>query len=517
MNWIVALLLGMLGGMIILFLYLYLTSKEKLLQAQKQADRIITDAKQESETLKKEKIIEAEESVYQKKQKIEKELDQKRSQLRSLERQIDQKEVDIDRKGEIVEKKEKEIELQEKKYRERETYIQQKTKELNDLINEEVQKLEEISGLTREQAKQILLKDMETAAQEEGDKITQRIIEEAKLEGGRKAREITVQAIQQVSYEQSVESTISVLTLPNDDMKGRIIGREGRNIRAFELVTGVDVIIDDTPEIVVISCYDPYRREIARLALEKLISDGRIHPARIEEVVEKTSEEMKESLKEVGEQALLELGVHGVPSEIIELLGKLKYRTSYGQNLLNHSIEVSHLCGIMAAELGLDAQIAKRAGVLHDIGKALENYSEDDHASQGSDLLRKFNEGPNILNAAEFHHDTGKASSPYTILVSAADVISGNRPGARRESLESFIQRLENLEELAEQFEGVSKAYSIQTGKELRVIVETDKIDDNRARQLSREIAKKIQEEVDGVGSVKVTVIREYRAYEYAT
>ncbi len=358
---------------------------------------------------------------------------------------------------------------------------------------------------------------MEAEAQEEGTKMTQGIIEKAQLEARRKAREITVQAIQQVSYEQSVESTISVLTLPNDDMKGRIIGREGRNIRAFELVTGVDVIIDDTPEVVVISCYDPYRREIARYALEKLISDGRIHPARIEEVVDKTSQEMKESLKEVGEQALLELGVHGVPPEIIELLGKLKYRTSYGQNLLNHSIEVSHLCGIMAAELGLDTQIAKRAGILHDIGKAMENYSEEDHANQGADLLKKFNEGANIINAVEFHHETEKASSPYTLLVSAADVISGNRPGARRESLESFIQRLQNLEELAEQFEGVSKAYSIQTGKELRVIVETDKIDDSRARQLSREIAKKIQEEVGGIGSVKVTVIREYRAYEYAT
>jgi ribonuclease Y len=251
--------------------------------------------------------------------------------------------------------------------------------------------------------------------------------------------------------------------------------------------------------------------------LEKLISDGRIHPARIEEVVEKTTQEMKESLKEVGEHALLELGIHGVPPEITELLGKLKYRTSYGQNLLNHCIEVSHLCGIMAAELGLDTQIAKRAGILHDIGKALENYSEGDHSGQGAELLKKFNEGPNIINAVEFHHDPEKATSPYTLLVSAADVISGNRPGARRESLENFIQRMESLEELAKSFEGVSNSYSIQTGKELRVIVETDKIDDNHARQLSRDIAKKIQEEAEGVGSIMVTVIREYRAFEYAT
>ena len=517
MNWLFALLLGMLAGVVILFLYLYLTSKEKLLRVQKQATKIVSDAHQEAETIKKEKIIEAEESVYQKKQQAEEEIDQKRVQLKNLEKQIDQKEIDIDRKGEIVEKKEKEIQQQEKKNKEKETYIEQRTQELDELITEQTKKLETISGLTQEEARQVLLKDMEEEAKEEGTKIQQRILEDAKLEAKRKAREITVQAIQQVSYEQSVESTISVITLPNDDMKGRIIGREGRNIRAFELATGVDVIIDETPEVVILSCYDSYRREISKLALEKLISDGRIHPARIEEVFEKTTQEMKESLKEVGEHALLELGIHGVPAEITELLGKLKYRTSYGQNLLNHSIEVSHLCGIMAAELGLDTQIAKRAGILHDIGKALENYSEGDHSSQGAELLKKFNEGPNIINAVEFHHNTEKASSPYTLLVSAADVISGNRPGARRESLENFIQRMEGLEELAKTFEGVSNSYSIQTGKELRVIVETDKIDDNRARQLARDIAKKIQEEVEGIGSVNVTVIREYRAYEYAT
>lgn len=517
MNWIVALLLGALSGALIMFFYLYFSSKEKLLRAQKQAREILSDAQKDAETIKKEKIIEAEEAIYQKKQQSEKEIDQKRIHLKNLETQIDQKEIDVDRKAEIVEKKEKETALQEKKNRETEIYIQQKSQELKDLVSEEVRKLEQISGLTREEAKQTLLKDMEGEAQEEGSKLMMNILESSKLEAKRKAREITIQAIQQVAYEQSVESTISVITLPSDDMKGRIIGREGRNIRAFELITGVDVIIDDTPEVVVLSCYDSYRREIARLALEKLISDGRIHPARIEEVVEKTTQEMKESLKEAGEQALLELGIHGVPPEITEMLGRLKYRTSYGQNLLNHSIEASHLCGIMAAELGLDVQIAKRAGILHDIGKALENYSEGNHADQGADLLRKFNEGPNIINAVQFHHDIDKASSPYTVLVSAADTISGNRPGARRESLESFIQRMQSLEELAEKFEGVNKAYSIQTGKELRVIVETDKIDDNRARQLSRDIAKRIQEEIDGIGSVKVTVIREYRAFEYAT
>lgn len=517
MNWILAVVVGMLVGASLMFLYIYLTSRDKLLKARERAEKIVSEAQKEAETIKKERIIEGEEAIYQKKNQIEKEIEQKQIQLKSLEREMDRKEMEIDRKGEIIEKKEKEIARQEQSMRDKEAYIQRKTQELNELMNEQIHKLEEISELTREQAKEILLQSLEAEVEGEAARISQSMIEKAKLEAKRKAREITVQAIQQVAYEQSVESTISVITLPNDDMKGRIIGREGRNIRAFELVSGVDVIIDDTPEVVVLSCYDPYRREIARMALEKLISDGRIHPARIEEVVEKTSQEMKESLKEIGEQALLELAIHSVPPEITELLGKLKYRTSYGQNLLNHSIEVAHLCGIMAAELELDVQIAKRAGMLHDIGKALENYAEEDHASQGADLLRKFNEGPKIINAVEFHHDTEKANSPYTILVAAADIISGNRPGARRESLESFIQRLQNLETLAEQFEGVSKAYSLQTGKELRVIVETDKVDDNRARQLSRDIAKRISEEMNGVGPVNVTVIREYRAFEYAT
>lgn len=314
-----------------------------------------------------------------------------------------------------------------------------------------------------------------------------------------------------------MEATISVINLPNDDMKGRIIGREGRNIRSFELVTGVDVIIDDTPEIVVLSCYDAYRRELAKRSLEKLITDGRIHPARIEEVYEKTSQEMQESLKEIGEQALLELGIHGVTPEITELLGRLKYRTSYGQNLLNHSIEVSHLSGIMATELGLEVPLAKRAGILHDIGKALENFSESDHATLGADLLRKFNENEKVINAIEAHHDVKLAKSPIALLVASANTISGSRPGARRESLESFIKRMHNLEDLSERFEGVQKSYAIQTGRELRIIVNTEKVDDNRAKELARDIAKRVLEETENSGPVNVTVIREYRAYDYAT
>ncbi|MFQ5583997.1 MAG: ribonuclease Y, partial [Calditrichia bacterium] len=354
-------------------------------------------------------------------------------------------------------------------------------------------------------------------AEKEGVKIAQSVINNARLEAKRKAKDILVQAIQQISPDQSVEATISVINLPSDDMKGRIIGREGRNIRSFELVTGVDVIIDDTPEIVVLSCYDSYRREIARQALEKLISDGRIHPARIEEVYEKTSLEMKESLKEIGEQALLELGIHGVHAEITELLGKLQYRLSQGQNLLSHSIEVARLAGIMAAELELEVPLAKRAGMLHDIGKALDNYTESDHATLGAELLRKYNENEKVINAVEFHHSEAKATSPITLLVAAANTISGRRPGARRESLESFIKRMRHFEELSESFEGVKKSYALQAGRELRIIVDTEEIDDNRARELARAIAKKVLEEIEVSSPVKVTVIREYRSYDYAT
>jgi len=517
MEWVVALLVGILVGGSGLFFFLKMTSNKTILNAQKDAKNIVAAAEKEVDTLKKEKLIEAQEEIYEQKQKLEQEYEKKRSHLGNTERELDQKEIDIDRKGEFISKKEKEVLSLEKHLKDKETYIKQKTEELNKLITEEIQKLEEISGLTREEAKQVLLKDMENEAREEGVRIAHKLLEQTRLEANRKAREIVVQAIQQISAEQSVEATVSVITLPNDDMKGRIIGREGRNIRAFELITGVDVIIDDTPEVVVLSSYNSYRREIAKKALEKLISDGRIHPARIEEVVEKTTQEMKESLNEIGEQALLDLGVHGVAPELTEILGKLKYRTSYGQNVLNHCKEVAYLCGIMAAELELDVKLAKRAGILHDIGKGLESYSEADHASLGGELLRKYNENPVVVNAAESHHDDREIISPITILVAAADSISGSRPGARRESLESFIKRMHNLEDIARGFDGIQKSYAIQAGREIRVIVETQKVDDSQARELAREIAKKVQMNIEFPGQIKVTVIREYRAYSYAT
>lgn len=517
MEWVVALLLGIVVGGGGVFLYLKTTSNKSLLNAQKTAQKMIADSEKEAETLKKEKLIEAQEEIFDHKQRLEQEYDQRQQHLKKVESELDEREMEVDRKVEMVNKKEREIQLFERKLKEKETYVQEKSAELNRLVTEEIHKLEELSGLTREEAKHLLLKDMEAEAREEGGKITQNILDQARVEANRRAREIVVQAIQQISAEQSVEATVSVVTLPNDDMKGRIIGREGRNIRAFELITGVDVIIDDTPEIVVLSSYNSYRREIAKLALEKLITDGRIHPARIEEVMEKTAAEMKESLREIGEQTLLDLGIHGVAPELVEILGKLKYRTSYGQNVLNHCKEVAHLAGIMAAELGLDARLAKRAGIMHDIGKGVDVHSDSNHALLGGEILRKYNEHPVVINAAEAHHDDREPTSPITLLVAAADHISGSRPGARRESLESFITRMHQLEEIARDCDGVEKSYAIQAGREVRVIVETNKVDDNKARDMARDIAKKIQMSIEFPGQIKVSVIREFRAHSFAT
>ena len=517
MNGLVMLLIGFVAGGGLLFFYLKLTSDKTLLNARESAQKVIKDAEKEAETLKKETVIEAEEEAYQLKEKFEQDYEVQRQKLRETEERLDERELEVDRKAEYVENKEREVNTLEKEIVDKENHLRERSNELKQAESKQQQKLQEIAGLSMEEARKILLADMEQDVAEEAQRITQSILEQSRLEANRKAREIVIQAIQQVSPEQSVESTVSVVTLPADDMKGRIIGREGRNIRAFEMASGVDVIIDDTPEIVVLSSYNSYRREIARLALEKLITDGRIHPARIEEVIQKTGEEMQESLQEIGEQALLEIGIHGIVPEIAGYIGKLKYRTSYGQNVLSHSIEVAHLCGIMAAELGLDVKIAKRAGMLHDIGKSLDTYSESNHARLGADLLRKHNEHPKVVNAAEAHHNEREASSPITLLVMAADVISGQRPGARRESLETFIKRMEHLEDIARNFGGVEKAYSIQAGREVRVIVETDQVDDARARGLAREIAHEIQSKIEFPGQIKVTVIREYRGYDYAT
>ena len=517
MSWYVGLLIGFVVGAVILWLFLKFFSGKNLLRAQKEADRILDEAKSESEALKKEKMIEVQEELFEHKQKLEKEIEDIKEDLKDQEGKLDNKELEIDRKAEMISKKEKDIGALEKKLSEKDEYIQKKSEELNQALTEQVAKLEEISGLNREEARDLLIKDMEEEAQEEGKKIVNKIIDQAKLEADRRAMEIVVSAIQQSAAEQSAEATVSVVTLPNDDMKGRIIGREGRNIRAFEMVTGVDVIIDDTPEVVILSSFNSFRREIAKIAMEKLILDGRIHPARIEEVVQKTEEEVKSSFRDIGEQAMLDAGVHGLADEIIELVGKLKYLTSYGQNVLNHCMEVSFLAGIMAAELGLDPKLAKRAGLLHDIGKAVDRHSDVAHTHVGSELLKKYNENPQVINAIESHHEEEGATSPYTILVAAADSISGSRPGARRETLETFIKRMHDLEEISKKFEGVETAHAIQAGREVRVIVNCNHMDDNRAKDLAREIAQKIQTDSEFPGQIKVTVIREYRAFEYAT
>ncbi len=517
MEWGLGALAGLIVGAVGLWIFLKISANKSILNTDRLVSKMLEDAQAEAETIKKEKMIEVQDELFEHKQKLEQEVESKHESLINEERRLDQKEFEIDRKAEFIEKKEKDVNSLERRLFEREKYIRQKTDDLNQLISDQIKKLEEISGYTREEARQLLIKDMEEEARAEGNKLANSIIEQAKLEANRKATEIVVSAIQQTAAEQSAEATVSVVTLPNDDMKGRIIGREGRNIRAFEMVSGVDVIIDDTPEVVVLSSYNSYRREIAKRSLEKLILDGRIHPARIEEVVQKTEQEVKESLRDIGEQAMLEAGVHGLPTEIIEMLGKLKYLTSYGQTVLNHCMEVSFLAGIMAIELGLDPRIAKRAGLLHDIGKAIERHVDADHTKLGADLLKKHNENQLVINAVSSHHSERDAISPYTILVAAADAISGSRPGARRESLESFIQRMHKLEEIAMKFYGVDKVHAIQAGREIRVIVNCDSVDDNRAKELAREIAKRIQGSAEFPGQIKVTVIREYRAFDYAT
>lgn len=517
MDWVVALIAGIVMGGVMLFLYLKASSNKTILNAGKTAENLLADAEKEAETLKKAALIEAEDDIFEQKQQLEQEFETKRANLNRFELKLDEREVEVDRKAALADKKEREVQAFETKLTDKERYISDKTAELNRLITEQIRKLEVISGLTQAEARALLLKDLEEDAREEGLRIIQQSVEQSRMEAGRKARDIVVQAIQQIAGQQSVEATISIITLPNDDMKGRIIGREGRNIRAFEMITGVDVIIDDTPDIVVLSSYNSFRREIAKQTLEKLVADGRIHPARIEEIYEKTSEEMRESLGDIGEQALLDASIHGVDPEVAAMLGKLKYLTAYGQNILEHCIEVANICGIMASELGLDVRAAKRAGMLHDIGKAIENYNDANHAALGAEFLKKHNEPAVVVNAVAAHHNEREATSEIALLVASANNISGNRPGARRESLETFIKRMEQLEDIAAGFDGVDRSYAIQAGREIRVIVNTEKVDDGNARAFARDIAKRIQDELEFPGQIKVTVIREYRAYDYAT
>lgn len=484
--------------------------------AEQAAKTIISDAKREAETLKKEKLLEVKDEWFKLKHNFDNETKGRRNELQKFEKQLSKRELNMDRKVDILNKKEKDLKNLDRNLKEKERVLHKKIAEVDRLVEEQNVKLEKISGISNEEAKKILMDNLIERAKQEAAQSVKEIKDRAKLNANREAKEIIIQAIQRTAADHSVETTVSVVNLPHDEMKGRIIGREGRNIRAFETATGIEVIVDDTPEAVILSGFDPYRREIAKFSLEKLISDGRIHPARIEEVVDKAKGEMEERIVEEGEKALLECGVHGVHPELVKLLGKLKYRTSYGQNVLQHSIEVSYLCGLMAAELELDAVMAKRAGLLHDIGKAIDKETEGTHTVIGGELAKKYNECEIVQNAIASHHEDVEMISPLSVLVQAADSISGSRPGARRETLEGYVKRLRKLEQLAESFTGVSKTYAIQAGREVRVMVEPEKIDDALSEQLASDIAQKIQTEIEYPGQIKITVIREFRAVDYA-
>jgi ribonuclease Y len=490
--------------------------QRRVASAAERAKKIIADAEKDASTLKREKLLEVKDEWYRKKQEFEAEANAKRNKLQSMEKQLDSREENIDRKLDLINKKEKEVQTFRRELEERAREYEAKRATLNHLLEEQNLRLEKVSGLSRDEARKLLMENMINQAKAEAAQRLKEIHDQVKLDAKREAQKIVVQAIQRTASDHSVENTVSVLNIQNEEMKGRIIGREGRNIRAFEAATGVDVIVDDTPEAVILSGFDPFRREIARQSLEKLIADGRIHPARIEEVVDKTRKELEEEIVHTGEQALLDVGLHGAHPEIVKLIGKMKYRSSYGQNLLAHSIEVAHLTGLMAVELGLDQTHAKRAGLLHDLGKTVERSVEGPHALIGYEVAKKYGEHPVVVNAIGSHHEDIPMETPIAGLVQAADAVSGARPGARRESVEGYIKRLEKLEQLARSFDGVAKTYAIQAGREIRVIVEPDKIDDAMADQLSRDIAAKIQDEMEYPGQIKVTVIREVRSISIA-
>jgi len=490
--------------------------KGKVTKAEQLAEKILNDAKKEANNLKREKILETKEEWHRLKQSLDAEAKSRRTELQKLESKNNARELNLDRRNDLLDQKEKDLKEQIKQIKHREERVNKLENNLEKLIDEQNKKLEVISGISNEEAKRILMQNLIEKAKQSSAREVKEIKDRARHTANREAKEIIIQAIQRTAADHSTETTVSVVNLPGDEMKGRIIGREGRNIRSFETSTGVEVIVDDTPEAVVLSGFDPYRREIARVSLERLVQDGRIHPARIEEVVEKVKVEMEEKLIETGEAALFESGITGVHHEMIKLLGKLKYRTSYGQNVLQHSIEVSYLTGLMASNLGLEGELGKRAGLLHDIGKAIDRYTEGTHTQIGVELAKKYGEGPVILNVIASHHEDVEPIHPISILVQAADAISGSRPGARRETLESYIKRLDKLESLATSFSGVEKAYAIQAGREIRVIVEHDKMDDALCEQLVADIAEKIQNEMEYPGQIKVTVIREFRAVEYA-
>ena len=484
-------------------------TQKKVLFLEKEADDLVEKAKREAEATKKEAILEAKEEVHRLRNDLDRDSRERRNEIQRLERRILQREESLDKKSDLLDKKEETINkrLQE---------IDQMEENVQQLYAKRREELERISNLTSEEAKEILLGEVRKEVSHDAALLIKEIESKAKEEADKKSREIITTAIQRCAADHVSESTVHVVALPNDEMKGRIIGREGRNIRTLETLTGVDLIIDDTPEAVILSSFDPIRREVARIALEKLIVDGRIHPARIEEMVERAKKDVENDIKEEGEQATLETGVHGLHPEIIRLLGRLKYRTSYGQNVLKHSIEVAYLASVMASELGLDVNLAKRAGLLHDIGKAIDQEQEGPHALIGGDFAKKYHESPLVVNAIAAHHGDVEMMSLEAVLVQAADAISAARPGARRETLEAYIKRLEKLEEIANSYEGVDKSYAIQAGREIRIMVKPEQLDDAGSIELARDLAKSVEEQLEYPGQIKINVIREIRAVDFA-
>ncbi|MFH1071242.1 MAG: ribonuclease Y [Candidatus Glassbacteria bacterium] len=488
----------------------------KMRDSESLVKKMLTEADKQAETIRKSAEIESKEKYYQARLNFERETESKRKELEQVQRTIHDRELNLDKKLEIVDKKEKEVARMSEEVAVRERVVKSKDEKLTQLITEQNARLERIAGLSAEEAKRELIENLKEEARVEASQFVKDIREKAKREAEKEAKQIITLAIQRCAADHVVESTVSVVNLPSDEMKGRIIGREGRNIRSFEMATGIDVIIDDTPEAVILSGFSPIRREIARLAMERLIADGRIHPGRIEDVVEKCRKEVEEKIQQAGEEACYETGVHGLHSEMVSLLGRLKFRTSYGQNNLQHAKEVAFLCGLMAAELGLDIEMSKRCGLLHDIGKAVDHEAEGTHTEIGVELARKYGEPEDVINAIASHHNDVEWTSLISVLVQAADALSGARPGARRETLETYVKRLEQLEQIADGFKGVQKAYAIQAGREIRVMVLPEEVDDSHSEVMAGEIARKIEKELEYPGQIKVLVIRETRATDYA-
>jgi ribonucrease Y len=504
------------AGLLIAYIVQGKIASQKIREAEKEADRCIEESEKKAATLLKEADLEVKDKLFKLKSDFDAETSETRAELKKRETRLMQKEENIDHKVEQLERRDREFIRKERHLTKREGKLERKELEYDELLEEQKRQLEKISGLTVDQAKELLIRAMENEARYEGAKLIKRIENETKEQADKKAKKILATAIQRYAGDFVAERTVSVVQLPSDEMKGRIIGREGRNIRALEAATGIDLIIDDTPEAVILSGFNPVRREVARISLMRLISDGRIHPARIEDIVKKVVKEVDTAIKEAGEQAAFDLGVHGIHNELIKYIGQLKFRTSYAQNVLQHSIEVGFLSGIMASELGLNVKLARRMGLLHDIGKAVDHEVEGPHALIGSRLTKKFGESPQIVHAVASHHEDVAPNSVYALLVQASDGLSGARPGARKELLENYIKRLEDLENIANSFRGVANTYAIQAGRELRVIVESNQISDEESILLSRDVVKKIEESLTFPGQIKVTVIRETRAVKYA-